>query len=48
MRDGLRAQIPMKRLGTSEDVAAAVLFLLGEQASYVTGTTLHVNGGMYM
>ena len=48
VRDGLRAQIPMKRLGTSEDVAAAVLFLLGEQASYVTGTTLHVNGGMYM
>ena len=48
VREGLRSQIPMKRLGTSEDVAAAVLFLLGEQASYVTGVTLHVNGGMYM
>ena len=48
VRQGLLSQIPMKRLGTSEDVAAAVLFLLGEQASYVTGTTMHVNGGMYM
>ena len=48
VRQGLLSQIPMKRLGTSADVAAAVLFLLGEQASYVTGTTLHVNGGMYM
>ncbi len=48
VRAGLLTQIPMKRLGTSEDVAAAVVFLLGEQASYITGTTMHVNGGMYM
>ena len=48
VREDLLSQIPMNRLGTSEDVAAAVLFLLSEQASYVTGTTLHVNGGMYM
>ncbi len=47
-REGLMAQIPMKRLGSSSDVAGAVLFLLGEQASYITGSTLHVNGGMYM
>jgi 3-oxoacyl-[acyl-carrier protein] reductase len=47
-REGLMAQIPMKRLGSSGDVAGAVLFLLGEQASYITGSTLHVNGGMYM
>ena len=47
-RDGLKAQIPMKRLGAPEDVAGAVLFLLGEEASYITGSTLHVNGGMYM
>lgn len=47
-RAALLAQIPMKRLGTSEDVAAAVLFLLGAGGSYVTGTTVHVNGGMFM
>ncbi|MFT0547628.1 3-oxoacyl-ACP reductase FabG [Allopusillimonas ginsengisoli] len=42
------AQIPLARLGDAEDVAAAVSFLAGPQAGYVTGTTLHVNGGMYM
>ncbi len=40
--------VPMKRLGTPADVASAVLFLLGDPASYITGTTLYVNGGMYM
>jgi 3-oxoacyl-[acyl-carrier protein] reductase len=40
--------IPMKRLGTSEDVAAAVAFLASSAAAYITGETLHVNGGMYM
>jgi 3-oxoacyl-[acyl-carrier protein] reductase len=44
----LLAQIPMARLGSPEDVAAAVLFLVSPQASYITGETLHVNGGMYM
>jgi len=38
----------MARLGAPEDVAAAVLFLVSPQASYITGETLHVNGGMYM
>jgi len=44
----LLQQIPLGRLGAPEDVAAAVAFLASPQAAYVTGTTLHVNGGMYM
>jgi 3-oxoacyl-[acyl-carrier protein] reductase len=47
-RTALLTQIPMGRLGTPEDVAAAVLFLVSPQASYITGDTLHVNGGMFM
>ena len=47
-RAELAAQIPLGRLGESEDVAQAVLFLASDAASYVTGVTLHVNGGMYM
>jgi 3-oxoacyl-[acyl-carrier protein] reductase len=38
----------MARLGSVDDIAAAVLFLCGPGASYITGETLHVNGGMYM
>jgi len=41
-------QIPMAKLGKPEDIAAAVVFLASEQAGYITGTTLHVNGGMYL
>lgn len=44
----LKAQIPLGRLGQPEDIANAVAFLAGPQGAYVTGTTLHVNGGMYM
>ncbi|PHV07006.1 3-oxoacyl-ACP reductase [Janthinobacterium sp. BJB412] len=44
----LLTQIPLARLGTPEDVAAAVAFLASPQAAYITGSTLHVNGGMYM
>jgi len=47
-RERLLEQVPMGRLGAPEDVAAAVVFLLSDQASYITGTTVHVNGGMYM
>jgi 3-oxoacyl-[acyl-carrier protein] reductase len=47
-RAALLAQIPMGRLGTAADVAAAVLFLVSPQAGYITGETLHVNGGMFM
>jgi len=42
------SQIPMGRLGAAADVACAVAFLAGPQAGYITGTTVHVNGGMYM
>ncbi len=42
------AQIPMAKLGQPEDIAAATLFLASPAAGYVTGTTLHVNGGMYL
>jgi len=47
-REELVNLIPNGRLGTPEDVAAAVRFLVSEDASYVTGQVLHVNGGMYM
>jgi 3-oxoacyl-[acyl-carrier protein] reductase len=47
-RAALVGQIPMGRLGTPTDVAGAVLFLVSPQATYITGETLHVNGGMYM
>jgi 3-oxoacyl-[acyl-carrier protein] reductase len=47
-REGLIKQIPLGRLGEPADVAAAVLFLASPGASYVTGCTLHVNGGMHM
>jgi len=43
----LASQIPMGRLGKSEEIAKAVLFLASEDSSYITGETLHVNGGMY-
>ena len=48
VRDLLISRIPMGRLGTGEDVSNCVAFLSSEEASYVTGETIHVNGGMYM
>ena len=47
-RDSLLGQIPLGRLGRPEDVAAAVGFLASAEAGYITGATIHVNGGMYM
>jgi 3-oxoacyl-[acyl-carrier protein] reductase len=48
LRKGLIGQIPLGRLGSPEDVAHAVVYLASPAAGYITGTTLHVNGGMYM
>jgi 3-oxoacyl-[acyl-carrier protein] reductase len=47
-RDGILADVPMGRLGSGADVAAAVAYLASTEAAYVTGQTLHVNGGMTM
>jgi 3-oxoacyl-[acyl-carrier protein] reductase len=47
-RNALLQKIPMQRLGEAEDIAAAVVFLVSQGAGYITGQTLHVNGGMYM
>ncbi len=47
-RDALLTQIPLGRLGQAEEIANVVTFLASEQAAYVTGTTIPVNGGMYM
>ena len=47
-REQLQASIPAGRLGVAADVAGAVVFLASDEASYVTGQTLHVNGGMTM
>jgi 3-oxoacyl-[acyl-carrier protein] reductase len=47
-RDALIAKIPAVRLGEPSDIAAAALFLSSDEASYITGQTLHVNGGMAM
>lgn len=47
-RETLLRDIPLQRLGEPEDIAASVLFLASAQGGYITGQTLHVNGGMYM
>jgi 3-oxoacyl-[acyl-carrier protein] reductase len=47
-RGALAGQIPLGRLGSADDIAAAVLYLVSPSGGYLTGQTLHVNGGMYM
>ena len=47
-KDAMRSQIPLGRLGEPEDIAAIVAFLAGPAGSYISGETIHVNGGMYM
>ena len=47
-RAAILTQIPLKRLGTDAEVAAAVAFLASNEAGYVTGQVINVNGGMYM
>lgn len=48
VKDQLKSEIPLGFLGTTEDVAGAVAYLISEDGRYVTGQSLHVNGGMYM
>ncbi len=48
VKDSLLSRIPMKKLGTPEDIANGVLFLASKEAGYITGQTLHINGGMVM
>ncbi len=48
IKDGINAKIPMKRMGRASEVAEATAFLLSDHASYITGETLKVNGGMNM
>ncbi|MAJ87679.1 MAG: 3-oxoacyl-ACP reductase FabG [Cellvibrionales bacterium TMED148] len=47
-RDAMKKRIPLERFGTPEEVAEVVVFLASEQANYITGENIHVNGGMYM
>jgi 3-oxoacyl-[acyl-carrier protein] reductase len=47
-KDGINERIPAGRMGAPDDIAAAVAYLVANEAGYVTGQTLHVNGGMAM
>ncbi|MBU0943354.1 MAG: 3-oxoacyl-[acyl-carrier-protein] reductase [Proteobacteria bacterium] len=48
IQEKIKAEIPLANLGSPEDVAGAVAYLVGDDGSYITGQTIHVNGGMYM
>ena len=47
-RAGMLARIPLGRMGEVKEIAAAVSFLSGDQAAYITGQTIHINGGMFL
>jgi len=47
-KEALLKQIPLNRLGAADEIASAVGFLASDEASYITGETINVNGGMYM
>ena len=47
-KEGVFSQVPANRLGKPEEIANSVAFLASDEAAYITGETLHVNGGMYM
>jgi 3-oxoacyl-[acyl-carrier protein] reductase len=47
-KDAIAARIPLGRMGKAEEIAAAVVYLASEEAAYVTGETIHINGGMAM
>jgi len=48
VKDAMLARIPLNRMGTDAEVAAAIVFLASEEAGYITGHVLDINGGMYM
>jgi 3-oxoacyl-[acyl-carrier protein] reductase len=48
IKEKILNSIPMNKMGSGEDVASAVLFLASKEASYITGQTIHINGGMLM
>ncbi|RZI45585.1 3-oxoacyl-[acyl-carrier-protein] reductase [Rickettsiales endosymbiont of Peranema trichophorum] len=48
VKDHIIEKIPLQRMGKPEEIASAALFLASDQAAYITGTTIHVNGGLYM
>jgi 3-oxoacyl-[acyl-carrier protein] reductase len=47
-REGILARVPAGRLGTPADIAAAAVYLASDEAAYITGQTIHINGGMAM
>ena len=47
-KDAIISSIPMNRIGTPKDLSSAIIFLASQESSYITGQTLHINGGLYM
>ena len=47
-KDAILTKVPMKKLGKPDDISYAVLFLVSDKSSYITGETIHINGGLFM